>query len=752
MLGNQPPMGSGYVLGISAFYHDSAACLLSGDHIVAAAQEERFTRIKGDERFPVEAARYCLAEGEIAASDLDAVVFYEKPLLKFERLLETYLDIAPRGFGSFRRAGPLWMKERLYSERAIRAGLGAFTGKVLYAEHHESHAASAFYPSPFDDAAVLTVDGVGEWASATIGVGRGATLELLEELRFPDSLGLLYSAFTYQAGFKVNSGEYKLMGLAPFGEPRYVDRIYSHLLKLQPDGAFTMDQRFFDYRGGLRMTNRRFDTLFDGPPRQPEGPLTQREMDLACSIQLVCEDIVLRMARHAHARTGLDRLCMSGGVALNAVANGRIAREGPFEQIWVQPAAGDAGGALGAAYVGCHKYFGRPRSERGGKDSMQAALLGPGFGTDEIRAALDAAGARYDEIEGTSPEFRAARLIADGMVVGWFHGRMEFGPRALGARSILADARDRGMQSRLNQKIKFREGFRPFAPSVLSERAAEYFELHMESPYMTFVVPVAESRRRHISQTGGTGLSRVNEARSEIPAVTHLDYSARVQTVCREQNPVYYALISAFASETGCPVIVNTSFNVRSEPIVCTPADAVRCFLRTALDALVIGPFVVRRDAQAQPAAAGTPAAIVPELIPSSIRSDAMLPVASPNRADDRVFALTLMGGFVFVGLVGYWRGADRVAVIALILASISLLAGLLLPGHLGPVRRGWMKLGEVIGNVTTPIILAVVYYGVVTPVAIVRRSVALIRRSTRESGWHQRPPLPPPARLERQF
>lgn len=744
-------MASGHVLGISAFYHDSAACLLSGDDIVAAAQEERFSRIKGDERFPVEAARYCLTEGGIAASDLDAVVFYEKPLLKFERLLETYLDIAPRGFESFRRAGPLWMKERLYSERAIRAGLGDFTGKVLYAEHHESHAASAFYPSPFDEAAVLTVDGVGEWATATIGVGRGATLELLEEMRFPDSLGLLYSAFTYQAGFKVNSGEYKLMGLAPFGEPRYVDRIYSRLLTLRSDGAFTLDQRFFDYRGGLRMTNRRFDNLFDGPPRQPEGPITQRDMDLACSIQVVCEEIVLRMARRARERTGLDRLCLSGGVALNAVANGRIAREGPFKEIWVQPAAGDAGGALGAAYVASHKYFGRPRKDRGGKDSMHAALLGPQFDNDEIRAALDAAGARYQEIEGMSPEIRAAQLIADGMVVGWFQGRMEFGPRALGARSILADARDRGMQSRLNQRIKFREGFRPFAPSVLSERAAEYFELHMESPYMTFVVPVAESRRRHTGETGATGLSRLNEVRSEIPAVTHLDYSARAQTVCREQNPVFYALIAAFASETGCPIIVNTSFNVRGEPIVCTPADAVRCFLGTALDALVIGPFVVMREARVEPALVGGVGAMVPELIPAASRSDPSLPVPSQRRLD-RVFALTLMGGFVFVALVSYWRGADRIAVIGLTLASLSLLAGLLMPGHLGPVRRGWMKLGEVIGYVTTPVVLAVVYYGVVTPVAIIRRVVALIRRSPREPGWHQRPPLPTPARLERQF
>src|SRR5687767_2212650 len=439
-------MASPYVLGISAFYHDSAACLLQGDAIVAAAQEERFTRVKGDDRFPSHAARYCLAEGGVSPSEIGAVVFYEKPLLKFERLLETYLDIAPLGFSSFLRAAPLWMKERLYTEQAIRAGLGGYTGKVLYAEHHESHAASAYYPSPFDEAAILTVDGVGEWATAAIGVGRGASLELLEEMRFPHSLGLLYSAFTYHAGFRVNSGEYKLMGLAPFGEPRFVDRIYSRLLTLNDDGSFTLDQRFFDYRGGLRMTNRRFDKLFDGPARAPEGPLTQREMDLACSVQQVCEEIVLRMARHAHEVTGLSNLCMAGGVALNAVANGRLAREGPFTDIWVQPAAGDAGGALGAAYSAAYRYFGVARNDPRGTDSMRAALLGPRFTREEIQATLDSAGARYQEIH-SSPHTQAAQLIADGKVVGWFQDRMEFGPRALGARSILADPRRPDMQS-----------------------------------------------------------------------------------------------------------------------------------------------------------------------------------------------------------------------------------------------------------------------------------------------------------------
>lgn len=593
-------MPSGYVLGISAFYHDSAACLLSGEAIVAAAQEERFTRVKGDARFPERAARYCLAEAGISSSELDAVVFYEKPLLKFERLLETYLELAPEGFASFRRAAPLWMRERLYIERELRSGLDSFGGKILYTEHHESHAASAYYPSPFDEAAILTIDGVGEWATATVGVGRGSNLELLEEMRFPDSVGLLYSAFTYQAGFKVNSGEYKLMGLAPFGSPRYVDQIYSKLVKLRDDGSFRLDQRYFDYRGGLRMTNRDFDSLFDGPPRKPEGPLTQREMDLARSVQQVCEDIVLRMARHAHEVTGLKNLCMAGGVALNAVANGRLQREGPFEKVWVQPAAGDAGGALGAAYAAAHKYFGVARSEHRGRDSMQAALLGPNFDPEEIRVSLSEFGARYEEVGEQIAQNCAAELVADGKIVGWFNGRMEFGPRALGARSILADPREPDMQSRLNQKIKFREGFRPFAPSVLSERAAEYFDVDAPSPYMTFVVPVAESRRIPDRASDATGLARVADVRSQIPAVTHLDYTARIQTVSREDNPRFHGMIAAFAARTDCPVVVNTSFNVRGEPIVCTPRDALACFARTAIDALVIGPFVVRRDVQAK--------------------------------------------------------------------------------------------------------------------------------------------------------
>lgn len=603
-------MPGGYVLGISAFYHDSAACLLAGERIVAAAQEERFTRVKGDERFPARAAAYCLAEAGISPADLDAVVFYEKPLLKFERLLETYLDIAPRGLASFRRAAPLWLKERLYIERLVRAGLGGYSGKILYTEHHESHAGSAFFPSPFDEAAILTVDGVGEWATATIGVGRGSQLELLEELRFPDSLGLLYSAFTYHAGFRVNSGEYKLMGLAPFGTPRYVARIYSDLLRLADDGSFTLNQKFFDYRGGLRMTNGSFERLFDGPPRTPEAPLTQREMDLARSIQQVCEDVLVRMARYAQRRTGLDKLCVAGGVALNAVAMGRLAREGPFAEVWVQPAAGDAGGALGAAYCAAYKYFGHERKARGGSDSMRGTFLGPAFTPGQIEAGLRHAGAEFEDFSDRGTGDVAAEAISEGKVVGWFQGRMEFGPRALGGRSILADARNPAMQSRLNQKIKFREGFRPFAPSILAERADEYFDIDFASPYMTFVVPVKESRRIEPARRP-TGLDAVGDVRSEIPAVTHLDYSARVQTVAREQNPAFHEMISSFDRRTACPLVINTSFNVRGEPIVATPADAFACFARTAIDMLVIGPFVMRREKQPQQsltAAAQSPA------------------------------------------------------------------------------------------------------------------------------------------------
>jgi carbamoyltransferase len=590
---------SRYVLGISAFYHDSAACLLADGIIAAAAQEERFTRKKGDDAFPTNAVDFCLSHAGISVGDLDAVVFYDKPLIKFERILETYLGVAPRGFLSFLKAGPLWIKEKLYTDRLIRDGLGDFNGKVLYAEHHESHAASAFYPSPFEEAAILTIDGVGEWATASIGMGRGNEIQLTKELHWPDSLGLLYSAFTYQAGFKVNSGEYKVMGLAPYGEPRYVDAIYTHLMDLREDGSFVLDQKYFNYLSGLTMTSPAFDELFGGPPRVPESPLTQREMDLARSIQVVCEEVVLRMARTAHRETGADALCLAGGVALNAVANGRVVREGPFKHVWIQPAAGDAGGALGAALLAWHRHFEQPRAVQS-PDGMSGALLGPSYDDASIEHELAAAGAVFERVTEAEIVSRTAQILAEENVVGWFQGRMEFGPRALGARSILADPRSPRMQALINLKVKFREGFRPFAPSVLANRANEYFDLDGESPYMLVVAPVKEGRRLPIPEASGDkwGIDLLNVPRSDIPAVTHLDYSARIQTVTAGRTPLYHALISEFDRITGCPLLVNTSFNVRGEPIVCSPTDAYRCFMRTHLDYLVIGSFILSKKAQ----------------------------------------------------------------------------------------------------------------------------------------------------------
>ena len=566
-----------YILGLSAFYHDSAACLLRNGEIVAAAQEERFSRKKGDPAFPHNAVSYCLASQGITVADLAWVGFYDKPLLKFERLLETYLAVAPRGFRSFLAAGPLWIKDKLYIDTQLHDALG-FHGEILYAEHHESHAASAFFPSPFEESAILTIDGVGEWATSTIGRGRGHDIEILDELHWPDSLGLLYSAFTSYTGFKVNSGEYKLMGLAPYGEPTYVDLIYRELIDLREDGSFRLNQRYFDYVTGLRMTNAAFDRLMGGSRREPESPLTQRDKDLARSIQVVCEEIVLRMARTAHRITGLDNLCLAGGVALNCVANGRLLREGPFKRLWIQPAAGDAGGALGVAMLIHHRHAGQPRHVNPTRDAMHGGYLGPEFSPADIEAFLTSAGARYERLDEQALLDRVCERLAEEQVVGWFDGRMEFGPRALGARSILGDPRSPRMQTRMNLKIKLREGFRPFAPSVLRERVADYFELDIDSPYMLLTAPVRQGR--------------------PLPAVTHVDASARIQTVGPDTNPRYHALLKAFEQRTGCGVLVNTSFNVRGEPIVCTPADAYRCFMRTDIDALVMGPFLLDKGEQ----------------------------------------------------------------------------------------------------------------------------------------------------------
>ena len=599
------------VLGLSAFYHDSAAALVEGGRIVAAAQEERFTRRKHDSDYPANAVACCLDRAGITLDAVDRVAFYDKPFLKFERLLETYVAFAPRGFRSFSMAVPVWIKEKLFQKDLLRRKLRTLAPEVdwdarlLFAEHHQSHAASAFYPSPFRDAVVLTMDGVGEWATTSAGIGHGNELEMVREIHFPHSLGLLYSAFTYYTGFKVNSGEYKVMGLAPYGEPKHARAILDHLIDLKPDGTFRLDLGYFDYCTGLTMTNGRFDALFGGPARKPEEPLTQRHMDLAASVQAVTEEAVLRLTRSLRDETGIPYLCLAGGVALNCVANGKVLRDGRFDDLWVQPAAGDAGGALGAALAASHRLSGEPRPSAGSKgaggDAMQGAFLGPEFGPEEIRAALDAAGARYETLGDEALIAATVEALAAGKAVGWFQGRMEFGPRALGNRSILADARSPTMQKTLNLKIKHRESFRPFAPSVPRADVADWFELDRDSPYMLLVAGVKPERRRGEAETPNnalSGLDRLNVPRSEVPAVTHVDYSARVQTVHPETNPRYHALLEAFKAKTGCPVLVNTSFNVRGEPIVCTPADAFRCFMGTGLDCLAIGNCFLRKEAQ----------------------------------------------------------------------------------------------------------------------------------------------------------
>jgi carbamoyltransferase len=646
------------ILGISAYYHDSAACLVVDGDIVAAAQEERFTRKKHDHRFPAEACRYCLTEAGLRPDQIDYVAFYDKPFVKFERLLETYLDYAPRGFPSFVQAMPLWMKEKLWlpdlikrhmaeaeglvERKSIKRRVKTYRFPVLFGDHHESHAASAFYPSPFEEAAIITVDGVGEWATASIGVGRGRDITMLKELRFPDSLGLLYSAFTYFTGFKVNSGEYKVMGLAPYGEPKYVDLIKQHLIDIRPDGSVKMNQRYFNYCEGLRMTGGAFDKLFGGAAREPETPLTQREMDLARSVQDVTEEVMLKIAHEAHRVTGLKKLVMAGGVALNCVGNGRILREGPFDDVWIQPASGDAGGALGVALAIWHRYLGKPRVSpealgawmsaqalrtgipvaagvaEGARqqavvalqdaiavpapyaDGMKGSYLGPRYSNAEIETALAARRAPYVRHQRAELADTVASVLAAGKVVGLLQGRMEFGPRALGGRSIIGDARSPKMQAVMNLKIKFRESFRPFAPSVLREHVGDWFDMDCDSPYMLLVAPVAQSRQRRMTHEEEQlwGIEKLNVPRSDIPAVTHVDYSARIQTVRRDVAPLYWDIISAFHQRTGCPVIVNTSFNVRGEPIVCTPEDAYRCFMRTEMDVLVLEDCVLDKSAQ----------------------------------------------------------------------------------------------------------------------------------------------------------
>ena len=595
-----------HILGISAFYHDSAAALVNDGRIVAAAQEERFTRKKHDAAFPKNAVNYCLEEAGIGLSDADFVVFYDKPFLKFERLLETYLAFAPRGFRSFRMALPIWLKEKLFQKRLLREQFARFDPsfdwdkKLLFAEHHQSHAASAFFPSPFEEAAVLTMDGVGEWATTSIGIGRGNTLEMTKEIHFPHSLGLLYSAFTYYTGFKVNSGEYKVMGLAPYGEPRYAQTILDHLIDVKADGSFFLDQSYFDYCTGLRMTNERFDALFGGPRRRPDEPLAQRHMDLAASIQAVTEEVVLRLTRGIADETGAKNLCLAGGVALNCVANGKVVRDGRFENVWVQPAAGDAGGALGAALAAYYLHIGAPRPLSNTLDEMQGAYLGPAFSQEEIERRLAVAGAVFEVMDEPALLDATTDALIEEKAVGWYQGRMEFGPRALGNRSILGDPRSPAMQKMLNLKVKYRESFRPFAPSVLSEDVQDWFDLDSPSPYMLIVADVANRLRRSMTgeEAGLFGIDKLNVPRSEIPAVTHVDYSARVQTVHRETNLRYHTLLSNFKAKTGCGVLVNTSFNVRGEPIACTPEDAFRCFMGSEIEVLVAGDCFLRKERQ----------------------------------------------------------------------------------------------------------------------------------------------------------
>jgi carbamoyltransferase len=592
------------ILGISAFYHDSAAALIEDGRIVAAAQEERFSRKKHDARFPVNAIRYCLTEGGITMGGVDHVVFYDKPFLKFERLIETYTTFAPRGFKSFRMSIPLWLREKLFLKDLLLKevvkpdGEGNWNGQLLFSEHHLSHAASAFFPSPFEEAVVLTMDGVGEWATTSAAIGKGNRLEVHKEIHFPHSLGLLYSAFTYYTGFKVNSGEYKVMGLAPYGEPKYMEKIFEHLVDVKADGSFRLDLSYFDYCAGLTMTNGKFDHLFGGPPRKPDELLTQHHMDLTASLQAATEEIVLRLTRSLREETGIRNLCLAGGVALNCVANGKVLRDGRFEQIYIQPAAGDAGGALGAALVGYHMQLAQKRRVNG--DAMRGAYLGPVFSQADIETRLKSCGARFKRLEDAALLSSCAEDLAQGKALGWFQGRMEFGPRALGNRSILGDPRSPTMQKKLNLKVKYRESFRPFAPSVMRERVADWFDLDGDSPYMLLVANVVKSRRREMTAEEGQlfGIDKLNVPRSDIPAVTHVDYSARIQTVHEDTNPRYYALLSAFERKTGCPVLVNTSFNVRGEPIVGTPEDAFRCFMGTELDVLAVGNCYLRKEAQ----------------------------------------------------------------------------------------------------------------------------------------------------------
>ncbi|MEY2496834.1 MAG: carbamoyltransferase [Verrucomicrobiota bacterium] len=747
------------ILGLSAFYHDSAACLVRDGTIIAAAQEERFTRKKHDAGFPRHAIDYCLREGGISGgSKLDLVAFYEKPFLKCDRLLSTYMACAPLGWRSFLKAVPVWMKQKIWIKDIIRREL-KFEGPLIFPEHHESHAASAFFPSPFADAAIVTIDGVGEWTTTSIGRGEGNRVELLKEMRFPHSLGLLYSAFTYHLGFRVNSGEYKVMGLAPYGEPAFRDLILSELIDLKEDGSFRLNLRYFDFMAGLTMTNREFDRLVGGPPRKPEAALTQRHMDLARSLQAATEEMMLRMARHAHALTSSRHLCLAGGVALNCVGNGRILREGPFEKIWIQPAAGDAGGALGAALLGWHHYHQQPRKISGENDSQRGSFLGPAYDAAEF---LKASTIPHLELAEDELMARIAKLLEEGKVIGWFQGRMEFGPRALGNRSILGDPRRPEMQEKLNLKIKFRESFRPFAPSILEERVADCFELNEASPYMLIVAPVNESLRTcsrgPVGRVGAMPekdsadfMTRLKSHRSTLPAVTHLDYSARVQTVALADNARFHHLLSAFEKRTGCPVLVNTSFNVRGEPPVCTPEDAYRCFMRTEMDYVVLGNFLLDKSAQKQATADRKPAIWKSPFLGEEYRKLDRSPRSL------RRFGVTLGSALLLVGALCFWRhhrglGLPFVSIGALLL----ILAGIA-PRLLKWIHAPWMILSLALGWIMTRSLLTIAFFLIVTPIGLLqrlfgKRSIEIAFRNGAMSYWQPRTAQPLPTDYEKQF
>ncbi|PYI94623.1 MAG: hypothetical protein DME97_01210 [Verrucomicrobia bacterium] len=736
------------ILGISAFYHDSAACLVRDGEIIAAAQEERFSRKKHDAGFPGKAVDYCLREAGLAdAAQLDLVAFYEKPFLKFERLLSTYLACAPRGLPTFLKAMPVWMKEKIWLKADIREEL-RFEGPFIFPEHHESHAASAFFPSPFERAAVLTIDGVGEWTTTSVGRGEGNEVELLEELHFPHSLGLLYSAFTYYLGFRVNSGEYKVMGLAPYGEPRFRDLILSELIDLKPDGSFRLNLRYFDFMAGLRMTNRAFDKLLGGPPRKPEAELTQRHVDLSRSVQAVTEEVMLRMARHAHQLTGERHLCLAGGVALNCVGNGRILREGPFEKIWIQPAPGDAGGALGAALLGWHHYHEKPRQIRGERDAQGGSFLGPSY---DAATFLEQHTIPHTAMNDDELPSRVAELLEQGKVIGWFQGRMEFGPRALGNRSILGDPRRLDMQQKLNLKIKFREGFRPFAPAILEERVSDCFELKNTSPYMLLVAPVKETLRLNgEGEEPSDMITRLKQRRSTLPAITHVDYSARVQTVSAVTNPSFYGLLTAFEQRTGCPVLVNTSFNVRGEPPVCTPEDAYRCFMKTEMDYLVVGNCLVDKAAASRSGAFPIADAKKPVIWKSPLL-DEELDCSVPAL---RRFAFTIGTVLVLLGSFMLW-GHRTAGWPLLSLAFLLLIISILVPASLRFVYRPWMMLALLLGSIASRVLLTLAFFVVITPIGLLqrfcgKRALEFGFKSSETNYWQRR--TAGPSDYEKQF